>query len=214
MEYSDFKTKMSIFIKDSESTYSSKPSFLEWLSKFNAIPVNKGATMFDIAKIGLDPFFTKEALRMSDTHENTVLNLDIQAYHLYVNLKDKRYDTTNCMFGVFLDAVLDRHIFFSKNIDEERIVPYKHFIIDDADYIPLSPHVRKNMDRVSKLGVTTTVLSEHAKWIKSFFDLFDNAILMGGTEDEEDISFFSETFGIPVKKKKKNNDDSNVLIFQ
>lgn len=213
MRFEDFRDRINVFINDSKNTFTNRPSFMDWLNTFNEIPVNKASSMFEVARNGLSPFFTNEAIRMSDTHNNTILPLDIRAYKMYVNLKEERYSTTNCMFGVFLDAIMDRQIFFNSASESEPI-PYKHIILDDVEYIPLSPHVRKNIDKGYKLGFTTTILSRHTKWVKPFFEGCEVAVLMGGEEDADDFKFLSETFNVPLSDIRENNNEDNILIFQ
>lgn len=214
MRFVDFKAHIDVFINDSKDTFQNRPSFMDWLAKFNELPVNKASEMFEMARNALAPFFTDEALKMGDTHNNTILPLDIRAYKMYVNLKEDRYSTTNCMFAVFLDAVLDRQIFFS-SASESDPVPYKHIILDDVEYIPLSPHVRKNIDKGYKYGVTTTVLARHVKGVAPFFEGCEVAALMGGGEENmDDLKFLSETFNVPLSEIQENNKEDNILIFQ
>lgn len=213
MEFNDFKTKMTLFVQDAEKTFDNKPSFIEYLNKFINIPNSKSSMMFDYARTGMAPFLNDSALEMSDTQKNAVMRLDIQAYRMYVNLKPDKFDTTNCMFALFLDNILDRHIYFSKNLEED-ITPYKHFVLDHIELLPLSPHVRKNLVNVSKMGITTTVVAEHAVDVKSYFETFGTTVLMGGTDSPEDIRFLSETYSVSIDDIMDSNKPDNVLIFR
>ena len=210
------KGKISDFYKESEQTYAFSPSFMEWLKRFLALPYDEATKMYDFVTAGLSPFFTDSAIRMSNTYENVILKLDTTAYRMYVNLKEDKYSTTNAMFAVFFDNILDRHLFFN-SFDEQmnrRIYPYKHYILDDIDLIPLSPRVKKNLPRVDRLGVTTTILASHAADVKSYLSLTDKVLLMGGNTDEKDIKYLSERFKVDADTISEYAVYDNALFFE
>ena len=214
MNFEEFRNLMSVFIKDAETSYESKPSFMKNLDMFINIPVKKAEVMFEHIGKGMSSFFTDGVLRMSDTQVNTLFKLDVQAFKMYVNIKPDRYEPTNCMFAVFLDAIMDRQIFFCNDNEMDNVItPYKHYIIDDVELIPLSPNVRKNSAVISKLGVTTSVIATHVNAVQPWFEKCDTVVLMGGTTDPEDLKFLSEHFDVSLDDIEKNNNAEDVLVF-
>ena len=212
--FKTFRERIKIFMGEGNSTYQKLPSYYKYLRKFvgDAYYDANGDKMLETIRKGLTALTNDEAIRMSRTHDNPLVYLDIATYRMYVNLTDDKYSTTNSLFAIFLDNYYDRQIVF-RGESEDVIVPYSHIILDDYDVIPMSPHIKTHIKTAINAGITTTVLSERVDVVKPLFDFINVSMLMGGTSNAENIAFLVDKYGVSADKVDANNKNDSVLIF-